>query len=171
MHPLEWQLASLHQITGKPASLFSLATQSGGILSGAPETAIGALRDYGLQMGIAFQIVDDILDFTSDQATLGKPVGSDLAQGTLTLPAMMLLERYPENNPVRSIFENRHQDKLPKIKAAIALLHQSTIVDDCYRVAHQYCESACRSLDALPADSPSQKALRGLADFVTARKD
>ena len=81
------------RIYGKTASLFSLATQSGAILSQAPEEAVAVMKEYGDNLGIAFQIVDDILDFTSTEEAMGKPVGSDLTQGTLTLPAMLVMER------------------------------------------------------------------------------
>ncbi len=161
----------IQRIASKTASLFSLATQSGGILSNAPEPAIEALREYGWLLGIAFQIVDDILDFTSDQATLGKPVGSDLRQGTLTLPAMMLLQRYPHNNPVRRIFAERGGDRAGLVSEAIALLQGTGIADECYKVAHEYRDRACRSLDALPSSNSSQQALKELALFVTARAD
>ncbi len=91
----------LQRISSKTASLFSLATKSGAVLSRAPEMVVEALAEYGHNLGIAFQIVDDILDFVGTEEELGKPVGSDLAQGTLTLPAMLLLKYYPEDNPVR----------------------------------------------------------------------
>ncbi len=66
------------RIYGKTASLFSLATESGAILSQAPEESVAIMKDYGDNLGIAFQIVDDILDFTSTEEAMGKPVGSDL---------------------------------------------------------------------------------------------
>ncbi len=160
----------IQRIIGKTASLFSLATQSGAILSGAPENAVAALRDYGLDLGIAFQIVDDILDFTSDQATLGKPVGSDLAQGTLTLPAMLLVEHYPANNPVRSLFESRGKNNPQAINSAIEMIRGSSIVKDCYAAAREYCDRACLKLEGLP-DCVGRKALRDLAIFVTSRND
>ncbi len=160
----------IQRITGKTASLFSLATQSGAILSGAPESAVDALRNYGLDLGIAFQIVDDILDFTSDQLTLGKPVGSDLSQGTLTLPAMLLMQRYPKDNPVKTIFANRGHDNAWEIQKAIEMIRNSSVVDECYNLAREYCEGACRRLESLPERSSGQ-ALHDLAVFVTARKD
>ncbi len=85
----------LQRISSKTASLFTLATESGTILSQAPERSVEILREYGHNLGMAFQIVDDVLDFIGAEEELGKPVGSDLAQGTLTLPAMILLEYYP----------------------------------------------------------------------------
>ena len=155
------------KISGKTASLFSLATESGAILSGAPEKSVKTLREYGHHLGIAFQIVDDILDFIGTEEELGKPVGSDLAQGTLTLPAMLLLERYPENNPVKRRFENR--DDKDNIKQAIEMIRNSPIVDECYLVASEYSARACQDLTELPENS-SREALFELAKYVVARK-
>lgn len=155
------------KIFGKTASLFSLATESGAILSGAPEKSIKILRDYGHSLGIAFQVVDDILDFIGTEEELGKPVGSDLAQGTLTLPAMLLLERCPEDNPVKRLFDNRNDQD--NIKQAIELIRNSSIVDECYTVASEYCARACQNIHQLPANS-SRDALLQLAEYVVARK-
>jgi len=158
------------RIASKTASLFALATESGAILSQAPEPAVAGLRDYGYNLGIAFQIVDDILDFISDEKTLGKPVGSDLTQGTLTLPAMLLLERYPDSNPVRLIFENRDGTDRKSLATAIDMVRNSSIVDDCYQVASEYRAKACQNLHVLP-DNPARQTLVDLADYVIKRKD
>ncbi len=160
------------RISRKTASLFSLSTQSGAILSRAPEPSVQALRAYGTNLGIAFQVVDDLLDFTSTEKELGKPVGSDLAQGTITLPAMLLLERYPEDNPVAELFTNRDMPEIfqqLQIKRAIETVANSAIVDECYKIASGYCLQACQELDLLP-DKPVQKAMIEVADFVVSRK-
>ena len=77
-----------NRIAGKTASLFATAAQGGAMIGGPAGSRRMALRDYGENLGMAFQIVDDILDFTGDEAELGKPAGSDLMHGTLTLPAL-----------------------------------------------------------------------------------
>ncbi|MFC1967510.1 polyprenyl synthetase family protein [Chloroflexota bacterium] len=159
-----------HRIASKTASLFSLSTESGAILSRAPEASITAMRDYGHNLGVAFQIVDDILDFVSTEETLGKPVGSDLAQGTLTLPAILLLERFPEDNPVRNIFGSRGENAEKEIEKAIKQIRESSIVKDCYDVAAQYCASAVASLKSLP-DNIHRQVLTELAEFVLSRRD
>ena len=154
------------------ASLFSLATESGAVLSQAPEESIEILNEYGYNLGIAFQVVDDLLDFTGTEKEMGKPIGSDLAQGTLTLPAMLLLERYPQNNPVEELFSNRDMAEAEKqkvVKQAIDLVRSSGIVKQCHEVAAEYCAKACRRLKLLP-DSPSRQALEDLADLVISRK-
>jgi geranylgeranyl pyrophosphate synthase len=145
------------RIFSKTASLFCLATETGGILSLAPEDSVQALKNYGRELGIAFQVVDDILDFIGTEEELGKPAGSDLAQGTLTLPAMMLNERYPENNPVQSWFQSR--DKTSQIELAIKQIRNSSIVDECYKIAKGYCDKACEQIRKLP-DNPSRQADR-----------
>ena len=156
----------LQRIFGKTASLFSLSTESGGILSSAPEESIQKLKNYGRELGIAFQIVDDILDFIGTEEELGKPAGSDLAQGTLTLPAMLLNERYPENNPVKRLFQNRKD--LKNVELAMDQIRNSSIVDECYQTAKEYCDRACQRIQDLPGDS-SRQALIELADFVVKR--
>ena len=162
----------LDRIASKTASLFSLATVSGAILSGAPEDSIKILQDYGFKLGVAFQIVDDILDFVGTEQEMGKPIGSDLSQGTLTLPAMLLLEQYPDDNPVKELFHNpdmQEKDKRDKIRRAIGMVGRSPIVKQCYELASDYCAQACRDLEKLPA-KPSRQALRDLADLVISRK-
>ena len=155
------------RISSKTASLFSLATVSGAILSEAPEKSVKALKEYGHNLGIAFQIVDDILDFTGTEEKLGKPAGSDLAQGTLNLPAILLLERYPEDNPVKKVFENK--DKQKNIEMAIKLVRNSSIVQECYGIATEYRAKACQNLNQLP-ENPSRQALTELADYIIHRK-
>ena len=157
----------LQRISGKTATLLSLATESGAILSQAPKKSIGILRDYGYNVGMAFQIVDDVLDFIGTEEELGKPVGSDLAQGTLTLPAMLLLERYPEDNPVKRLFQSG--DKQRNIELAIELVGNSSIVQECYRIASDYVSRACHNLNLLP-DNASRQALIQLADYIIRRK-
>ncbi len=158
----------LQRISNKTAALFALSTESGAFLSQAPEEVVEALRGYGYNLGIAFQIVDDILDFISTEKEMGKPIGSDLAQGTLTLPAMLLMERYPEDNPVKKLFQS--DDKQKNIKLAIELVRNSSIVKECYGVASDYCDQACRNLNLLP-DNVTRQAFTELADFVAKRKN
>jgi len=155
------------RIARKTASLFSMATESGAVLSQAPEESIQILIEYGKNLGIAFQVVDDILDFIGTEEELGKPVGSDLAQGTLTLPAMLVLERYPEDNPVKKVFQNN--DRQENIKLAIELVRNSPIVQECYQIASDYCAKACRNLPLLP-DNTSRQSLLQIADYVVRRK-
>ena len=157
----------LQRISNKTASLFALSTESGAVLSQTPEKGVQALREYGYNLGIAFQIVDDVLDYTSTEEEMGKPIGSDLAQGTLTLPAMLLLERYPEDNPVKKIFQDK--DKEENIKLALELVRNSSIVQECYQIASEYCSRACQNLQWLP-DNPTHQALTELASYVVARR-
>lgn len=150
------------RIYSKTASLFSLATQSGAILAKAPEEAVSVMKEYGDNLGTAFQIVDDILDFTSTEEAMGKPVGSDISQGTLTLPAMMLMERYPEDNPVKKLFKTRDTNN---VRQVIDMVLDSTIIEDCYEIALEYRNKACENMNALP-DTPSRGSLYQLADYV-----
>jgi octaprenyl-diphosphate synthase len=157
----------LQRISAKTASLISLATESGAILSQAPERSVEALKQYGHNLGIAFQIVDDILDFIGTEEEMGKPTGSDLAQGTLTLPAMLLLERYPEDNPVRRLFQN--EDRQKNIELAMELVRNSSIPQECYAVASDYCAKACQNLSLLP-DNACRRSLIQLAEYVVKRR-
>jgi len=160
------------RISSKTASLFSLATVSGAILSQAPEESVQVLKEYGCNLGIAFQIVDDVLDFIGTEEEMGKPIGSDLAQGTLTLPAMLLLEHYPEDNPVKELFNNRdmpEEDKQKKINQAIELVRNASIMQECYEFASDYCVKASHRLNLLP-DNAARQVLIELAEYVITRK-
>ncbi len=154
------------RISGKTASLFSLSTESGAILSEAPETSVNLLKEYGFNLGIAFQVVDDILDFVSTEQALGKPVGSDLAQGTLTLPAMLLVEHYPQDDPIKKVFQNIDREK--NIARAIDMVRNSSITDECYKIASGYCHKARQTLSQLPENS-SRPVMEALADFIIIR--
>ena len=156
----------LQRVAQKTAALFSMATESGAVLSQGPEESIQILVEYGYNLGIAFQIVDDILDFIGTEEELGKPTGSDLAQGTLTLPSLLILERYPEDNPVKRLFQNR--SKQDEIKLAIELVRNSSIVQECYQVASDFRAKACRNLKLLP-DNASRQSLTDLADYIISR--
>ncbi len=154
------------RIAQKTASLFCMATESGAALSQAPEESIQVLIEYAYNLGIAFQIVDDVLDFISTEKELGKPVGSDLAQGTLTLPSILLMQRYPADNPVKRLFHG--EDKERNVRLAIELVVNSSIVKECYEVASDYCTRACQNLNSIP-DTPSRQSLFQIADYVIQR--
>jgi geranylgeranyl pyrophosphate synthase len=155
------------RIGNKTASLFVLATQSGSMLSLAPEQAIESLRLYGYNLGLAFQIVDDVLDFVGEADEMGKPVGHDLSEGTLTLPAILYLEQQPENNPIKSFFADRKDTE--SLRLAIETIGKSSIIQECYDVALDFCSKARRCLEILPP-SPSKRSLEGLTEYVLERK-
>jgi geranylgeranyl pyrophosphate synthase len=157
----------LRRIGNKTASLFSMATESGGIVSEASEEEIQALRSYGYNLGMAFQIVDDILDFTAGEEELGKPVASDLLRGHLTLPAILLKEQYPNNNPIKTIFKKRQNEQ--SLKLAIEMIRNSDIVPECYRVAQDFTAEARCALEIFP-ESPCKRALLELTDYVVERQ-
>ena len=88
------------RIYAKTASLFEMTTQAAALISPTNEIMVGAMRQFGYHLGMAFQIVDDTLDFTGEQETVGKPVGSDLLQGLVTLPAIYYAENHPDDPDV-----------------------------------------------------------------------
>ena len=85
------------RIYAKTASLFEMTTRAAAMVSPVEENIVEEMRDFGYQLGMAFQVVDDILDFVGSERELGKPVGSDLRQGTITLPAIYYLQDHPED--------------------------------------------------------------------------
>jgi len=155
------------QISSKTASLFSTATEAGAILSEAPEEGVEALGTYGHGLGMAFQIVDDILDFIGEEEEMGKPVGSDLLQGTLTLPAILLMEQHPDDPIIREIFQ-KSEDKAG-VERVIERIRNSSIVEDCYRIAADFLARACRALESLPKNA-CRRSLFDLADYIIERR-
>ena len=111
-------------------------------------------------------MVDDLLDVQGDASEMGKPVGKDLIQGVLTLPTILLMEKYPEENPVQALFEDpSHDGKLGRV---LEMINNSTIVDECYDVIGDYCAKAAQCLDIIP-DSPSRQSLLSLLGYIRER--
>jgi geranylgeranyl pyrophosphate synthase len=156
----------LGRIAGKTASLFATACEGGAVVAGESEEWVEALRDYGYNLGMAFQIVDDILDFTGDEAEMGKPVGSDLMQGTLTLPALLLMEREPGDNPVQKYFDRPRKENLAR---AVQAVRDSDISDESYEMARGFSAGAHDALSVLP-HNPAHEALYDLANHILERR-
>lgn len=155
------------RISGKTAELLKMSTESGAILAGGSESQIQALADFGFNMGLAFQIVDDILDFVGTEAELGKPVGSDLKQGTVTLPALLIMDRYPDANPVKDFIEGR--DRETDLGRVIDMLKNSDIIEETYRQAMTYSEKAVEMLNTLP-QTECREALKQLTAYLIRRR-
>ncbi|HLF79309.1 MAG TPA: polyprenyl synthetase family protein [Dehalococcoidia bacterium] len=156
-----------NRIAGKTASLFATAAQGGAMIGGASPEHAEALRSYGENIGMAFQVVDDLLDVTGTEEELGKPAGSDLMQGTITLPALLLIERYPENNPVKRYFAGKQ--KADSLRRYLEMVHESNIVDEAFDVALDFRNRALSALESIPA-SEAKDSLTDVAYWVTQRR-
>ena len=157
----------------KTASLFCTAGESGAVLVGAPEAQVQAVREYCYNIGMAFQMVDDLLDVQGDAGEMGKPVGKDLLQGVLTLPTIKLLEKYPEDNPIVELFADisggeHGPGANGKLEAVLEMINNSAILDECNEVIGQYCAGAARALEGLP-EGPPRRSLLSLLDYVRQR--
>ena len=154
------------RIYAKTASLFVVAAEAGAALSGASVETVEAMSSYGRSLGLAFQIVDDILDFEGVEDHIGKPVGSDLANGVLTLPAIIAMERSPNGNPVRDLFRDPGNERY--LREAVVMVQDPAVIKDAYAVARSYCDSAHDSLKAVPA-GPERDSLSEIVDYVLKR--
>jgi octaprenyl-diphosphate synthase len=128
---------------------------------------VEALKMYGYKLGMAFQVVDDILDFVGDEQEMGKPVGSDLSQGTLTLPSLLLLDRYPKNNPIRKLFAHRRRQEY--LSQAVEMIRQSDIPRESYQMAESFAKEAEEALTALPKN-PTRRTLRDIVAYILERQ-
>ncbi|MGH9385872.1 MAG: polyprenyl synthetase family protein [Vicinamibacterales bacterium] len=156
-------------IRGKTAHLFAGCSQIGGILGGVGLEKEQALREYGFNLGVMFQLVDDLLDFTGVAESLGKPVGGDLREGKITLPIIHLLAHGGDeaNELIRGAVHARHvtPDGWARIKALLAE-HRS--IEYAFGRAVEFGETAKRQL-RLFAPGPEREALTSLADYVLLR--
>lgn len=164
------------RIYAKTASLFSAATESAAVIALLPEPRIQQLKAYGYNLGMAFQIVDDILDFTGDEETLGKPAGSDLRQGTLTLPFFYFLQAHPHADQVVNQFKTARAQTTgeddPRWDATVTNVVQqvrtSSAIDAARREADEFLQRARENLVDLP-DNVYRQSLLALCDFVVQR--
>jgi geranylgeranyl pyrophosphate synthase len=155
------------RIYAKTASLFELATMGAAILRQANREIVEAMRRFGYQVGIAFQIVDDILDLTGDESRLGKPLGSDLRQGLLTLPTLHFLEGLPDGPALADALRGR---SLPpdRLESLIAAIRGSEAIQAAQSEANNAIAAGLTQLEGMP-DGPELAALRQLAQYVANR--
>lgn len=158
----------LWRIGGKTAALFGHSTQGGALLAGCGEGQVEALRSYGYNLGMAFQIVDDILDFTGDEAEMGKPAGGDLLEGTITLPALFYLESAPGENPVRS-FLAADGDRATFLPEALAAVVASDAIARAQGMAQEFVDRALEGLSTLEA-TDARHTLEELSSYVLTRR-
>ena len=159
----------LDLVERKTAALFACCCELAGILAGVDDERLGALKRYGLQLGLAFQLVDDLLDYTGDAATLGKPAATDLREGKVTLALIGQLEKGSGKTRelVERIMSAGRQD-MPEIAELSSLLRKRGAIAKTHERARMYAEGAARELDIFD-DSPSRRALQSLPDLLLFR--
>jgi octaprenyl-diphosphate synthase len=161
----------------KTGFLFSASCRLGGVLRGASAVEKAALEDYGMNLGIAFQLTDDLLDFTSNEKKLGKPVLSDLREGKVTLPLIRLLDRHPKyeflvreamhEKAAENAEENLEENDAAANKV-LAILREYGQLEIARDEALSYAARAQEALESLP-DNQYREALYDIAQFVVER--
>ncbi|MET0756302.1 MAG: polyprenyl synthetase family protein, partial [Pseudoxanthomonas sp.] len=162
------EAAYLRVIERKTAVLFAAGTRLGALASGADPIAQQKLYDYGMNLGYAFQIADDVLDYTADAADLGKNLGDDLAEGKATLPLIHAIAHSDAQTcaRLREIVENGESQAMPEVLAAI---NATGGLEYSQRRAAEYADAAEQALDGL-VENDALSALRGLARYAVSRK-
>ena len=159
----------LQVVRGKTAALFSAATEVGGVIAGAPEATVTALRTYGDALGIAFQIVDDLLDYGGSSDTIGKNVGDDFRERKLTLPVIKAVARADATERafwIRTI--EKGDQRAGDLEEAMDLLSRHGAMEETRAEALDWAAKAKAALATLPAHALGDM-LADLADYVVAR--
>ena len=155
------------RITKKTGKLLSACCQSGAILAGAFSEELTQMREYGLNIGYAYQITDDILDISGDSDSLGKPVGTDLINGNITLPFLYLMDNPIYGNWLKELMKTRKVTRQGNQSIKEALV-SSGCIDQAYATATKCISNAKDSLDKIPR-SPYRTTLIDLADSILLR--
>lgn len=159
----------LDVVRGKTAALFAAACQVGAVVADRPSVEEQALRDYGMNIGIAFQLVDDALDYAADQVTLGKTVGDDFREGKITLPVLAAYQAADDEERafwVRTIEASDQRDA--DLGRAMRLMARSGAIATTLDSAARFAAGAKAALAAFP-DSPTRQALEDVADYTVRR--
>jgi octaprenyl-diphosphate synthase len=153
----------------KTACLFSVCARLGGLTGHSDPRTQERLGEYAWNLGMAFQLVDDVLDFTAREKTLGKPVGGDLREGKVTLPLVYALERATpdERALVETILRDRSYDNVP-FKRILALLEKYQGIERVKEKAQSFTDKARQTIGEFP-ESPYQRALLAVTDLITER--
>ncbi len=156
-------------IKAKTAALFAAATEVSPVIAGLDDTQRAALRDYGLKLGLAFQLIDDALDYGGQQAALGKSVGDDFREGKMTLPVIRALAKADatERDFWHKVVVDRDQDDLD-LQRAVSILRKSGALDETIQMARRFSVEAIEALDIFE-ESPLRDCLQNLAAYVVSR--
>ena len=159
----------LEVVQGKTAALFAAACQIGAVVAGRPEREEAALSEYGMKLGIAFQLVDDALDYVSDQATLGKTIGDDFREGKITLPVLLAFRAGDEGEKAfwRRCIEVLEQTDLD-LDRGMRLIARHGAIERTMRRAQQFVQEAKAALSIFP-ETPIRRALADVADYTVQR--
>lgn len=158
-----------NRIYAKTASLFETSTYSAAIISNVDEDTKEALRKFGYEIGMAFQIVDDILDYQGDQSTIGKPVGGDLRQGLITLPMIYFLEDNPGDPIIKKHIHNGKLDDETEIQRLVESVSTSPSIVRAQQEARNFIERAEKCLAKLP-NSPERDSLFEITRYISDRE-
>jgi len=163
------EAAYLDVIRAKTAQLFAAACRIGAVVADRPASEADALEAYGMNLGIAFQLIDDVLDYSAKQATLGKTIGDDFREGKMTLPVVLALRRCDEAERTfwRRTLEDLDQQE-GDLHQAIALLKSRRALSDTVERARGYGETASHALAAFP-DGTIKRALLEVVEFCVDR--
>ncbi|RPI95067.1 MAG: polyprenyl synthetase family protein [Chloroflexi bacterium] len=155
-------------IAAKTAALFELATGAPALLAEAPGEIVSVARSFGAAIGMAFQIMDDVLDFTGQTSSLGKPAGQDLRQGLLTLPALLHLESHPDDPGLRRLVERQ---LLPEaeVERTVIALREGGAVGASVEIARGFVARGLEALSRLP-EGPERLALAEIVDAIINRE-
>jgi all-trans-nonaprenyl-diphosphate synthase len=148
----------------KTASLIANSCKAAGVLSGIDDENLTSLYNFGKNIGLAFQVVDDILDFTGNDKQLGKPAVSDLASGYLTAPVLYALEE----NKQLSVLINRELAEKDDLDEALSIIMNSKAIESSRKLAEDFAMLSKEALIWLP-DSEYKRALMSLPEFVLSR--
>jgi geranylgeranyl pyrophosphate synthase len=162
--PLE---AYQQRIYAKTASLFEVATEGAAMLADCDPTTVQTIKKFGYDLGMAFQIVDDLLDFTGTTSDVGKPVGSDLRQGLVTLPALFYLEDHTDQQRLVNQITTRALDD-PSLDQLVQQIRDSEAVGRALEFAQGFITSALVQLESF-STSPERDGLRDLATYIVTR--
>jgi geranylgeranyl pyrophosphate synthase len=157
------------RIFAKTASLFEMSARAAAMISPVDEATVEAMQDYGYQLGMAFQIVDDILDFNGEQAEVGKPVGSDLLQGLITLPTLHYIEEHPDDPDVRALLEGNTDANRDMRLRLVQSIRKSDAISRSMNEAEKYVAEALSILADMPVGIERQ-ALEDLARYIVDRR-
>ncbi|MFA7341312.1 MAG: polyprenyl synthetase family protein [Candidatus Obscuribacterales bacterium] len=167
---VDWDAYILKSIN-KTASLIAAGAHSGAILNARPDNVVAGLKDYGVNLGVCFQIVDDLLDVTGSAKQTGKPVGNDLRNGLLTAPALYVLERNDSSSlRLIELINNRSVQNDEGVEEALTIIRESGGVEQAQALAVSYGVKAKTALSVLP-ESDSKHALAAMVDYVLVRSN